>query len=247
MNGCSKSRCIVYTLFVVLLPIFLMAAIIQFAPASIARLFVNPDKIRSVFEYQQVQEQKSRAKKAQEIIKKDIKSETGNILANPMDPKIGKSDAKVTIVEYLDYKCGYCRKAHDELSKVLSDAKYKDSVRVIVKHYPVIGGEISLYASEVAVAFYQTNPDKFSNLHDKLFASPLATKSDVDAILKSFGTSYEKIKNDKARDSIIANFNFARDLAISGTPAFIVGSELVSGYIPADQLVAMLDKELEKK
>ena len=77
-SSCSKSRCALYTLFVVLLPIFLIVAIIQFAPASIARLFVSPDKIRSVFEYEQAQEQKSREKKAKEIIKKDIKSETGN-------------------------------------------------------------------------------------------------------------------------------------------------------------------------
>ena len=243
-QSCSKSKWIVYTLFVVLLPIFLIAAIINFAPAQVARLFVNPDKIRSVFEYQQKQDQKSLEKKAKDLIKKDIANEKGNLVANAMDPVIGTKDAKVTVVEYIDYKCVYCKKAHEEIVKVLSDAKYRDSVRLIIKHYPVVGGEVSLYASEVAVAFYLRHSAEFPALHSKLFASPLNTKAEVDEILKSFGTTYAKIKNDKVRDSIIANFNFARTISISGTPAFVIGDEFVGGYISAEEFTALIDKKL---
>lgn len=245
MNGsCSKTKCALYTLFMVLLPIILIIAIVQFAPPSIARLFLNPDKIRSVVEYQQVKDQGNREKKAKDIIKKDLNSESGNLLHNVYDPFLGNKEAKLTIIEYVDYKCGYCKKAHEALSKILAADKYKDSVRVIIKHYPIIGGELSLYAAEVSIAFYNAHPGKFAELHSKLFSSQINAKSDIDNILKGFGTSYEKIKDDKVRDAIIANFNFARDAAISGTPSFIIGDELIGGYMPYEQLLSTIDKKL---
>lgn len=243
-GSCSKKRCALYTLFVVLLPILLIIAIMQFAPPSIARLFLNPDKIRAVVEYQQVKEQKNREKQAKSVIKNDLKSDVGNLLHNDFDPSIGNKDAALTIIEYIDYRCGYCKKAHEEITKLLSSDKYKNSVRVIIKHYPVIGGEVSLYAAEVSTAFYKAHPAKFSELHAKLFASQLNTKADVDNVLKAFGTSYEKLKNDKVRDAIIANFNFAREAAISGTPAFIIGDEFVGGFLPFEQMTSMIDDKL---
>lgn len=245
-QSCSKSKCIIYTICVVLLPIIVIAAVMNFAPVQVARLFINSEKIQSVFMYQQRKTEEGRQAKFEKLIKKDIKKgDKGNLLGNKMDPVIGDQSAKIAIVEYLDYKCGYCKKAHTEIVKILSEPKYRNSVRLIVKYRPVIGGEVSLYASEAAVAFYQSNPEKFADLHSKLFASSLSTKADVDAILKGFGTSYDKIKTDKARESIIENFNFARD-EITGIPAFIIGEELVVGYITALEIAAKLDKQMEK-
>lgn len=245
-QNCSKSKCIVYTISIILLPLVIIAAIVNFAPPQVARIFINPDKVQSVFQYQQVKKQEQLQKDFKKKIKKDIKEgENGNLLGNKMDPVIGNPNAKVAIVEYLDYKCGFCKKAHMELSRVLSDVKYKDSVRLVVKHRPVVGGEVSLYASEVAIAFYQKHPEKFGELHSKLFASSLNSKADVDAVLKSFGTSYKQIATDKARDSLIANFNFARE-EISGIPAFIIGEDLFVGFRSSEELAQAIDAQLKK-
>ena len=153
-------------LLCVFIPLFILFAVIKFAPNSVARLFLNPDKLKSIIEYDQKKEYEALTKKTASAIKEDLKNKSGNLLNNSLDPVLGnRENPSITIIEYLDYRCSYRKKAHDEISKLLSDDKYKGKIRIIIKNYPVIGGEVSLYAAEVATGFFKKHPEKFLDLH----------------------------------------------------------------------------------
>ena len=232
----------------VFVPLFVMFAIIKFGPNSVARLFLNPDKLKSIIEYDQKKEYEALTKKTASAIEEDLKSKSGNLLNNALDPVLGnRENPSITIVEYLDYRCGYCKKAHDEISKLLSDEKYKGKIRVIIKNYPVIGGEVSLYAAEIATSVFKKNPAKFEEFHLKLFNTQLTTQKDVDKVLESIGMKYDDIKSEDVRQSIISNFNFAREINVSGTPAFIIGNEFIGGFITYEQMSRKIDEFLESK
>ena len=70
---------------------------------------------------------------------------------------------------------------------------------------------------------------------------------DVDAVLAQIGVKADDIKNDAVRPSIIENFNFARELNISGTPSFIVGDKLLGGFVTKDKLAEAIDSQIKKK
>lgn len=243
----EKSLCIFKQIAIsTIVPLAVIIGIVNFAPASIASLILNPDKIMKIAQYKQKQEELKSTKQAQKLIRDDLKNPSSNIMNNPFDPSLGAGvDAKLTIVEYIDYKCGYCKKAHFVLDEILKNEKYKDKVRIIIKNYPVIGGETSLYAAEVATAFFKKYPEKFEELHTKLINSKLESSKDVDAILKTFGVQYGDIKNEEVRQAIIANFNFARSINISGTPAFIIGDELIGGFVTYEEISKKIDEKLK--
>lgn len=229
----------------IFLPLFVIIAIIKFAPPSIASLILNPEKFMEIAQYKQKKEEEKSSKEKSKAIKEDIAKTDGNLLGNKFDPVIGSGE--VAIVEYLDYKCGYCNKAHNEIKKLLVDTKYQGKFRVIIKNYPVIGGEVSLYAAEIATAFFAKSPEKFLEFHDALFNSKLNSTKDVDKVLAKFGFKPEEIQNEAIRPAIIENFNFARNINISGTPAFIVGEEILGGFVTKEKLAEAIDAQLNAK
>lgn len=244
---CNKKWLGISIAALVVVPVAVNVAIINFAPPAVARFFLSPSKLRSVIEYDQKYAQENAEKKAKKLIKSDLANAKGNLLHSALDPVIGNTtNPAITIIEYIDYKCSYCKKANDEIKRVLANDKYKGKVRLIVKNYPVIGGEVSLYAAEVATGFFKKHPEKFIDLHAKLFANELKDVATVDAILKEFGVKAEDLKTTEITDSIVANFNFAREIQVSGTPAFIIGDELVTGYVTFDQISAKIDEKIKK-
>lgn len=244
---CGKKWMAISVASLIIVPILVNASIINFAPPSVARFFLSPTKIRSVIEYDQKKSQADAEKKAKKLIKSDLQDKKGNLLHTALDPVIGNvTNPEITIIEYIDYKCGYCKKANDEMKRILSEDKYKGKIRLIIKNYPVIGGEPSLYAAEVATGFFAKHPEKFLDLHSKLFASELKDVKEIDAILLSYGEKASSLKTTEITDSIVANFNFAREIQVSGTPALIIGDELISGFITYEQLAAKIDEKMKK-
>ena len=229
----------------VFIPLITLFVIVKFAPNSVARLFLNPDKLKSIIEYDQKKKYEDMVKKTASTIENDLKNEKGNLLNNKFDPVLGNiENPQITIIEYLDYRCGYCKKSHYELTRLLNDVKYKGKIRVIIKNYPVIGAEVSLYAAEVATGVFHKYPKKFTTLHSKFFEKQLSSQSDVNKILKNLGLKYSDIKNDDIRKSIVENFNFARSINVSGTPAFIIGDELIAQFMTYEQMSKKIDDAL---
>lgn len=154
----------------------------------------------------------------------------------------GNPDGDVTLVEFLDYRCGYCRKAHDEVAALVEG---DGNIRFIVKEFPILG-EDSLLASRFAIATRKVaGPEAYKAAHDKLITmqgtvneaalSRLARDLDLD------GAAVMAAMNDEfVLDELRANRALAQKLDISGTPTFILQGEMLRGYVPLPQMEQMV-------
>jgi protein-disulfide isomerase len=152
------------------------------------------------------------------------------ILNEPGVPILGSANADVTVVEYFDYNCPYC-KALAPAFRPFIDQDH--AAAVLYKEWPIFGG-VSIYAAQAALAAnYQ---GKYLQAHDALFAAPrLGENSQVDAALRGAGIDMAQLKKDLVahRASIdgllMRNDAEARGMGLHGTPGILVGRRTASG------------------
>jgi protein-disulfide isomerase len=153
-----------------------------------------------------------------------------HILAKPGVPVLGAAHADVTVVEYFDYNCPFCKALAPSFHPFIA----KDHASaVLYKEWPVFGGA-SIYAGQSALAaIYQ---DKYLQAHDALMSAPrLAENQQVDAALRAAGIDMDQLQKDRiankeAIDSLLKrNAAEARGLGLRGTPGILVGRQIVSG------------------
>ncbi|HEY4369005.1 MAG TPA: DsbA family protein [Steroidobacteraceae bacterium] len=144
-------------------------------------------------------------------------------------PAAGAKDADVTIIEFFDYNCPFCKKTAPELQRLLhADPK----VRIVHKEWPIFG-DASTYASRMALAANWQG--KYLAAHDALIAVPhdLEETSDVDSVLRGAGIDMERLRRDSMQhsaeiDAILSrSFTEAQRLGVRGTPVFVIGRQLV--------------------
>jgi protein-disulfide isomerase len=161
----------------------------------------------------------------------------------------GNLEGDITIVEFIDYKCGYCRKAFPELVKLIED---DGNIRIIYKEFPILGEE-SLLASRFAIATQiVAGEDAYARMHDALYTmrgnvteqslTSLATELGLDGAAILDGLSDPRI------DEIInENHALAQRMAISGTPTFVMEDQMVRGYVPLAGMVQIVKELREQK
>jgi protein-disulfide isomerase len=164
------------------------------------------------------------------------------VLRDPDIPVAGNADGDVTIVEYFDYQCPYCRKLEPELRQVVQD---DGKVRLIWKDWPILG-PVSVIATRMALASkYQ---DKYIRAHEALMGvNSKLTESRIRELLAGAGIDIDRLNrdlaaNDKAIAAIVArNNDQATAFGFKGTPSFIVGKFRVPGILTMaefDQVIA---------
>jgi protein-disulfide isomerase len=173
------------------------------------------------------------------------------VLRDPEIPVAGNADGDITIVEYFDYNCPYCRKVEPELRQVVQD---DGKVKLVYKDWPVLG-PVSTAAARLALATkYQ---DKYVAAHDALMgtASRL-TEPRIRELLGNAGIDVDRAAKDletnaKAIDAILArNNDQATAFGFKGTPSFIIGKFRVPGVLTMaqfDQAIADARKAAAKK
>jgi protein-disulfide isomerase len=173
------------------------------------------------------------------------------VLRDPELPIAGNADGDITIVEYFDYNCPYCRKLEPELRQVVQD---DGKVKLVYKDWPVLG-PVSIAAARLALATkYQ---DKYVAAHDALMgtASRL-TEPRIRELLSGAGIDVDRAAKDletnaKTIDAILArNNDQATAFGFKGTPAFIIGKFRVPGALTMaqfDQAIADARKAAAKK
>jgi protein-disulfide isomerase len=158
------------------------------------------------------------------------------VLRDPDIPVAGNADGDITIVEYFDYQCPYCRKVAPELRQVVQD---DGKVRLVLKDWPILG-PVSVTASRMALASkYQ---DKFLVAHDALVSvNSRLTEPRISELLAGAGIDVDRLNRDltgnaKAIDAILArNSDQASAFGFNGTPSFIVGKFRVPGVLTMAQ------------
>lgn len=164
------------------------------------------------------------------------------LLEDPDSFVVGNPKGDVTVVEFFDYRCPYCKQVHP----VVRDAVAKDGkVRLVLKEFPILGPD-SLTASRAAVAALQQK-NKYLAFHDALMGLRGGlSEATILQTAKEAGLDTDKLKadmKDPRVDRILrANHALAETLAITGTPAFVVGDELVSGALPPERLRELIQK-----
>jgi protein-disulfide isomerase len=163
------------------------------------------------------------------------------VLRDPEVPVVGNVDGDISIVEWFDYQCPYCRKLEPELRQVVQD---DGKVRLLWKDWPILG-PISVAAARMALACkYQ---ETYEKAHDALIAvNSKLTERRIDEVLADAGVDVERAKrdlaaNERAIEAILARNNEqAERLGFRGTPSFIVGKFRVPGVLSMDQFAQVI-------
>ena len=152
---------------------------------------------------------------------------------------IGPQDAENTIIEFMDYFCGYCKKIHTELISVVEK---RDDTRVIFLHHPILSESSNLIAKMVVAANLQ---GKGWDLHHGLFSvKGSLTQQKLDQIIIDSEINKTKLMIDMGKDEIDNTVKLSSFLAMGsgarGTPALFINEEFVGGYLPLEKLESML-------
>jgi protein-disulfide isomerase len=149
-----------------------------------------------------------------------------------------KSAEQVTLVEFFDYRCGYCKK----VDGTVADLAKKPGVRIVYKDFPILGPESLTAARAALAADKQGGYEKF---HHALLAAPTLTEDTIAKIAAESGLDVAQLKQDMKSPEIEQTLNRNRQLAeklnIQSTPTFIIGTELVSGALPPQTLQSLID------
>jgi len=163
------------------------------------------------------------------------------MLAAPGTDSAGAPNADVTIVEYFDYNCPYCKKLAPEFQALLAEDR---QVRIVYKDWPILG-EVSAYAARSALAAEWQH--KYLAVHGALLNGPrLATTAEVDAALSHAGVNLALLAKDRTRhaaeiDALLArNDEEAHALSLRGTPGIVVGRQLLPGIVDLGMLEALV-------
>lgn len=159
----------------------------------------------------------------------------------------GNPDGDVTLVEFSDYRCGYCKKAHGAV-KALVDADR--NVRLVIKEFPILGPE-STFAARAAMAAQRQGDDKYLAFNDAMMTwQGGLNEATVISLAEEAGLDADRLRDDmndpKIAENIQQTYALARQLKINGTPGFIVGGRIIRGYIPYDQLRELVDEAREQ-
>jgi len=151
----------------------------------------------------------------------------------------GNPDGDVTLVEFSDYRCGYCKKAHPELQELL---ERDPNVRLVVKEFPILGPE-SVSAARIATAALDLDPSKYGALNDALMSyGGQLTEAAAYQIASHAGYDIAALKQRAASAEIEARiadtYALARALGLQGTPSFVLGNQIIRGYLPVDRMLA---------
>lgn len=155
----------------------------------------------------------------------------------------GNPDGDITVVEFIDYRCTYCRKAHDEVAELLTS---DGNIRFIVKEFPILGEE-SVLSSRFAIAVRQlAGDDAYKRAHDALIT--LRGNATKDTLARLAGTLdldapaiIARMDAPEVTAIIDANHALGDRLKISGTPTFVIDQTMLRGYLPLEgmrQIVA---------
>lgn len=148
----------------------------------------------------------------------------------------GNPNGDITIVEFMDYSCGYCKKAFPEVEELI---KTDGNIRFIIKEFPILG-EASVLAARFALATREVaGDDAYEKVHNAMMGGRgKVNDKAIDALAKSLDLDLAAIRaemnSDKINAILTANHALAQRMQVSGTPTFVIGDQLLRGYAPLD-------------
>jgi protein-disulfide isomerase len=168
------------------------------------------------------------------------------LFSSPHQVVLGNPQGNVTMVEFFDYNCGFCKRAMSDMFDLI---KTDSNLKFVLKEFPVLG-EGSVEAARVAVAAHMqdTTGKKYVEFHQKLLGGRgAADKMRALAVAKEVGFDMVRIEKDMSSDevkkTIDENLKLAEALGVNGTPSYVVGEEVVIGAVGIDTLREKISAE----
>jgi protein-disulfide isomerase len=205
-------------------------------------LIAHPEVLQDAMDALDKQQKQADADKA----RVSIKNNNATIFNSPHQVVLGNPQGNVTMVEFFDYNCAFCKRA---LPDMLTLLKTDSNLKFVLKEFPVLGPG-SVDAAHVAVAARMQDPSgkKYIEFHQKLLGGRgPADKEHALAVAKEVGFDMPRLEKDMNSDEVKAtideNMKLADALGVSGTPSYVVGHEVVVGAVGLDELKAKIDAE----
>lgn len=200
----------------------------------------NPAIIREALQLLQAQEEAEKQAAAAAALKQ-YKNE---LLNNADAPVGGNPKGDITIVEFFDYNCGYCKRVAPAVSAVL---KNDPNVRIVYKEFAILGQQ-SVIAARAALAAKRQG--KYHEFHDALMSAEQADANSVSAIAKELGLDEAKLASDMQDPAIVEhldrNYRLATAIGVNGTPAFVIGDRLIPGAVDESAMKEIIAEERAK-
>lgn len=202
-------------------------------------LLKNPIIIREAIQALQAQEEA--AKQAQAAAA--LKTHKDQLFYDKTSPVAGNPKGDITVVEFFDYNCGYCKRVTPTLKAVME----KDpNLRVVYKEFAILGPQ-SITAARAALAAQKQG--KYKEFHEGLMMGQ-SDENSIAALTNLLGMDYSKLRKDmadpKIQQVLQKNYQLATTLGINGTPAFVIGERLVPGAIGEAALTQIIKEERAK-
>jgi protein-disulfide isomerase len=184
---------------------------------------------------------------AQEDFRED--DQTAFVVPVGASPSLGADDAWVTIVEFADFECAYCRRIHPVVSALI--ARYPGRIRWVMKHNPLGFHQLAVPAALLALEVRdQRGIAAYWDVLDELFQAPKLTRAHLVDLAKRRGLDEQRhaarLRLGEADPQLIADRDLAMDLLAEGTPHFFINGRRLSGAQPAEQFETIIEQELEK-
>jgi len=195
-----------------------------------AYLIAHPEVIQEVM----TEIEKRQAEAEVEKHKEGVKQYSKVLFYSPRQVTLGNPDGDVTMVEFFDYNCGFCKGALPQMMTLLKDDA---NLRVVLKEFPVLGpGSVEAAKVAVAVRMQDKTGKKYLDFHQKLLGGRgKADKARALAVAKEVGMDMGRLEkdmgSDEARVSLEESLKLAETLGLNGTPSYVVGDEVVVGAV----------------
>ncbi len=195
----------------------------------------NPEQIISSLEGWYEQQAESDAADSAEVI--------AAIESNSMVPSVGGDDANLSIIEFFDYNCPYCRTSFQALNEVMERDK---KLKIYFVEYPIFGPDSDQIAS-IALAIHQISPEKYFEFHEALMMkkakiSPSQARKAALALGIDETALDEAVKSDGVEKAILTLREYGQKLDVAGTPAFIIGETFIGGGLDSKRLTSLIEE-----
>jgi len=185
----------------------------------------------------------AREREAATIADRDrIAAEAARIFDDGFSFVGGPEEGDVTVVAFLDYQCGYCRRAHPEFMDMIAE---DGGIRWIVKEFPILGPASEEAARAAVATLIEAGPEVYAEVNDRLLRldGPVSSAS-IDATLEAAGVDPSRVRAAMDAPEVTRRLQETRALAetlgIQGTPSYVFGDRMMRGYAPIEQMQAMV-------
>ncbi len=203
-----------------------------FGEAVRAYLLENPEVIMEAITELQARDDRAAADRDLQM----LADNKATIFNSPHDWQGGNLSGDITVVEFMDYRCGYCHKAYEEVEALVKD---DGNIRFVLKEFPILGDQ-SVLTSKFAIATRLIHGDEaYKKVHDALFTlRGDATEETLSRLATDLGLDpapiLARMPTPEVQAVIDANYALAQTMEINGTPTFVIDNTMVRGYVPLD-------------